>query len=366
MPSVDRSPECPRPQRPGALGAARADSRHIDCIVSLICGGWLPHDRRFVAWPAVLKRARPAGTPAGCPRTQRRPPCGDVLAFVDLVPPRQRRARAVVRPAWAPARGCKSPVDQMTETTSRWQLRRREAGWEGSRRRTRGPRNTNRVEGGAIRASQQRVAKPVSSRDRNVNAAGVRRRLVPLSGETCWDVGLDASRPTPVAERRPVTRQESAEAVVAAGSCAAKGQTRSRGKARPCSRKPHGSQPRSGGAFAQWMHRVKPEAPREEQSGFPAPGTAEPHPADAKDLWEEFLSRENLAAALRRVERNAGAPGVDGVQAKELRPWLHDHWPEVRACSTRAPTGRNPPGGSRSQSPPEESGSWGCRRPWIE
>jgi len=80
------------------------------------------------------------------------------------------------------------------------------------------------------------------------------------------------------------------------------------------------------------MPRVKPEAPREERSGSPAPGTAEPHPAATGDLWEEFLSRENLAAALRRVEQNAGAPGVDGVEARELRPWLHDHWPEVRAA----------------------------------
>jgi RNA-directed DNA polymerase len=77
---------------------------------------------------------------------------------------------------------------------------------------------------------------------------------------------------------------------------------------------------------------VKPEAPREEQSGFPAPGEAEPHPAADGDLWEKFLSRENLAAALRRVERNAGAPGVDGMQTTELRSWLHDDWPEVRAA----------------------------------
>jgi RNA-directed DNA polymerase len=77
---------------------------------------------------------------------------------------------------------------------------------------------------------------------------------------------------------------------------------------------------------------VKPEAPREERSGFPAPGEAEPHPAATGDLWEKFLSRGNLAAALRRVEQNAGAPGVDGVQTTELRSWLHDHWPEVRAA----------------------------------
>jgi RNA-directed DNA polymerase len=78
------------------------------------------------------------------------------------------------------------------------------------------------------------------------------------------------------------------------------------------------------------MPRVKPEAPREEQSGFPAPGEAEPHPADAEDLWEKFTSRENLAAALRRVEQNAGAPGVDEMKTTELRSWLSDHWPEVR------------------------------------
>ena len=104
------------------------------------------------------------------------------------------------------------------------------------------------------------------------------------------------------------------------------------------------------------MHRVKPEAPREEQSGFPAPDEAKPHPADVKDLWEKFLSRGNLAAALRRVEQNAGAPGVDGMQTRALRPWLHDHWPEVRATldagtyrpqPTRRVTIPKPSGGER-------------------
>jgi group II intron reverse transcriptase/maturase len=101
---------------------------------------------------------------------------------------------------------------------------------------------------------------------------------------------------------------------------------------------------------------VKPEAPREERSGFPAPGEAKPHPTATGDLWEQFLSRGNLAAALRRVERNAGAPGVDGMQATELRPWLHDHWPEVRATldagthrpqPTRRVTIPKPSGGER-------------------
>jgi hypothetical protein len=59
----------------------------------------------------------------------------------------------------------------MAPTTSRWQLLSREAGWGGSRRRNRDPRNTwrvgivcdlvsLRVEGGAVRASLHHEAKP--------------------------------------------------------------------------------------------------------------------------------------------------------------------------------------------------------------
>jgi RNA-directed DNA polymerase len=44
-----------------------------------------------------------------------------------------------------------------------------------------------------------------------------------------------------------------------------------------------------------------------------------------------MLSRENLLAALERVEANRGGPGVDGMTTEELRPWLLVHWSEVRA-----------------------------------
>ena len=89
-----------------------------------------------------------------------------------------------------------------------------------------------------------------------------------------------------------------------------------------------GSQPRKGpGREGQ---RVKPEDHRSERSPSPAPGDTAPHPAEAS-LWEQFLARGNLAEALRRVERNAGAPGIDGMSTKELRPWLKDHWPQIRS-----------------------------------
>jgi RNA-directed DNA polymerase len=76
---------------------------------------------------------------------------------------------------------------------------------------------------------------------------------------------------------------------------------------------------------------VKPDGSRSERSHDPAPDDTTAHPAKA-GLWEQFLSRGNLAEALRRVEQNAGAAGIDGMSTKELRPWLHDHWPEIRSA----------------------------------
>jgi retron-type reverse transcriptase len=76
---------------------------------------------------------------------------------------------------------------------------------------------------------------------------------------------------------------------------------------------------------------VKPDDDRSERSSSPAPGDTAPHLAGAS-LWEQLLARGNLAEALRRVEQNAGALGIDGMSIKELRPWLKDHWPQVRSA----------------------------------
>lgn len=74
---------------------------------------------------------------------------------------------------------------------------------------------------------------------------------------------------------------------------------------------------------------VKPDGVYAGQSRSPAPDETVPHPAQAS-LWERFLSRDNLARALRRVELNAGAAGIDGMSTTELRPWLSEHWPRIR------------------------------------
>ena len=60
---------------------------------------------------------------------------------------------------------------------------------------------------------------------------------------------------------------------------------------------------------------MKPGDARSEHSRSPAPRDTAAHPAEAS-LWEQLLSRENLAEALRRVEQKAGAPGIDGMSTE--------------------------------------------------
>ena len=50
------------------------------------------------------------------------------------------------------------------------------------------------------------------------------------------------------------------------------------------------------------------------------------------ELWERVWEKENLTTALKRVEHNRGAPGTDGMTVKDLRPYLKEHWLEIRAA----------------------------------
>lgn len=47
-------------------------------------------------------------------------------------------------------------------------------------------------------------------------------------------------------------------------------------------------------------------------------------------LLETILSRENLTLALKRVEENKGAPGIDGISTENLRGYLREHWESIR------------------------------------
>ena len=67
-----------------------------------------------------------------------------------------------------------------------------------------------------------------------------------------------------------------------------------------------------------------------ERSGRPAHSEEAVIPGLEVSVWEQMLSPQNLSRALRRVEANRGAPGVDGMTTGQLRPWLHEHWVQVR------------------------------------
>jgi RNA-directed DNA polymerase len=51
---------------------------------------------------------------------------------------------------------------------------------------------------------------------------------------------------------------------------------------------------------------------------------------ETTELMEEVVRRANVVAAYRRVVRNGGAPGIDGVTVEELAAHSRTHWRRVR------------------------------------
>ncbi|HDR5039388.1 TPA: group II intron reverse transcriptase/maturase, partial [Bacillus anthracis] len=49
------------------------------------------------------------------------------------------------------------------------------------------------------------------------------------------------------------------------------------------------------------------------------------------NLMERILSRDNMLSALKRVEKNKGSHGVDGMKVDELRPFLKQNWLSIKA-----------------------------------
>jgi RNA-directed DNA polymerase len=67
--------------------------------------------------------------------------------------------------------------------------------------------------------------------------------------------------------------------------------------------------------------RVEPLAAK------PAPES----PAVTEHLMEEVCDGENLQSAWKRVRRNQGSPGVDGMTIDDARDFLREHWPDIRS-----------------------------------
>src|ERR1700751_2869536 len=53
--------------------------------------------------------------------------------------------------------------------------------------------------------------------------------------------------------------------------------------------------------------------------------------AFTEQLMEEVCYRENLERAWKRVRRNKGSPGVDGMTIDDARDYLREHWPSIRS-----------------------------------
>ncbi|MGE5582020.1 MAG: group II intron reverse transcriptase/maturase, partial [Bacillota bacterium] len=76
---------------------------------------------------------------------------------------------------------------------------------------------------------------------------------------------------------------------------------------------------------------MKPGGDREGQSASRQDeGTSREGRKNQMDLMEQMLSRENLQAAVKKVESNKGAPGVDGVTTQKLRYYIQKHWPKIK------------------------------------
>lgn len=48
------------------------------------------------------------------------------------------------------------------------------------------------------------------------------------------------------------------------------------------------------------------------------------------NLMEKVVENDNVKQALRRVELNDGAPGIDGMQVKDLRTYLKENWRAIK------------------------------------
>jgi len=63
---------------------------------------------------------------------------------------------------------------------------------------------------------------------------------------------------------------------------------------------------------------------------YPAQTKGKSHGEQNNDLIEEVLCRQNMLKALKRVEKNQGAPGIDNLTVESLKPYLSQNWLSIR------------------------------------
>src|SRR3990172_7221141 len=82
--------------------------------------------------------------------------------------------------------------------------------------------------------------------------------------------------------------------------------------------------------------QVKPAGLLQSSEPFPAQNIGKSDVAvrcvEQVETWEAVFERGNMQTALKRVESNKGAAGVDGMEVQDLSGYLKAHWLEVRAA----------------------------------
>lgn len=97
-----------------------------------------------------------------------------------------------------------------------------------------------------------------------------------------------------------------------------------------------------------WGSGRNPRGHRSKSASKPTVATGTKSAAGEATM-EAVVARENMLRALRAVERNAGAAGVDGMTTGELRGHLRDG-SSLRGNSWKGPISRSLCGGWISQS----------------
>ncbi|MGH7581830.1 MAG: group II intron reverse transcriptase/maturase [Gemmatimonadales bacterium] len=73
------------------------------------------------------------------------------------------------------------------------------------------------------------------------------------------------------------------------------------------------------------------EAPTPQRSGEArSAAQGDERSGSYRSLMERAVARENAIHAFKRVRRNKGSPGIDGMTVEELAPYLREHWQMLR------------------------------------
>ena len=73
------------------------------------------------------------------------------------------------------------------------------------------------------------------------------------------------------------------------------------------------------------------EAPTDPRSGEASTATNGNERSGNDHLMEKVVERSNMQRALKRVRKNKGSPGIDGMTVDEMPAYLTEHWEHVRA-----------------------------------